>query len=186
MKTTTSLIKGVHPGVILERELKLRQVKKGLFALSIGEYPQVLGDVTKGKRRMNPALSLKVEKALGMEEGYFMVLQAYYDIAQEKRRQAESYHPDLSKIRPIVFWDTDIKTIDWERQKTAVIRRIFERGNKREITEIIRFYGKEAVQYVLKIARNLSPTTKQNKYKYLKWSCTTTRLLHSYTARSVG
>ncbi len=167
MKSTTSIIKGVHPGVILERELKLRHVKKGLFALSIGEYPQILGDVTKGKRRMNAALSLKVEKALGFEEGYFMVLQAYYDIAEEKQRQAKSRHPDLSKIRPVIFWDTDVKSIDWEKQKVAVVYRIFERGNEQEILEIIRFYGRDEVATILSKNKRLSPIAEQNKSKYL-------------------
>ena len=94
---------------------------------------------------MNPALSLKIEQALGFEEGYFMVLQAYSDIVQEKKRLSENYHPDLSKFRSVVFWDTDMRLIDWEKNKLSVIYRVFERGNEQEIQEIIRFYGKEIV-----------------------------------------
>ena len=84
METNIHLIKGIHPGLILERELKKRNLAKGAFALSINEFPQTIATITKGKRRMNPALSLKIEQALGLEDGYFMVLQAYCDIAQEK------------------------------------------------------------------------------------------------------
>ncbi len=167
MKSTIPIIKGVHPGIILERELKLRHVQKGRFAISIGEYPQILGDVTKGKRRMNAALSLKVEKALGFEEGYFMILQAYYDIAEEKKKQVKGNHPDLSKIRPVVFWDTDINTIDWEKQKSAVISRIFERGSRQEILEIICFYGKDEVNKTLSSHKRLSPVIEQNRSEYL-------------------
>ena len=122
------IIKGIHPGFIVERELKKRNLGKGQFAISLGEFPQTFSAVTKGKRNMNPALALKIEKALGFEEGFLMVLQAYYEIEREKDRQ-DTDHPDLNIIRPVVFWDTDIKKIKWKRYKKAVIKRIFERGN---------------------------------------------------------
>ena len=50
------IINGVHPGAVLERELKLRKLKKGRVALEINEYPQTLNAVTKCKRGINPAL----------------------------------------------------------------------------------------------------------------------------------
>lgn len=153
MTSTISIIKGIHPGIILERELKKRGLKKGRFAISIGEFPQTLVSVTKGKRKMNPALSLKVEHALGIDEGFFLVLQAYYDIEQEKLKDMKEYRPDLSKIRPVVFWDTDINKINWRKNKSAVIKRILERGNEQEITEITRFYGKEAIKSVSNSAK---------------------------------
>jgi plasmid maintenance system antidote protein VapI len=37
----------------------------------LNEFPQSLGDITKGKRKMNTALALKIEHALGIEEGFF-------------------------------------------------------------------------------------------------------------------
>ena len=87
MKTQLSIIKGIHPGLILERELKQRHLHKGPFAISLEEYPQTLVSITKGKRRMNTNLALKIENALEIEEGYFMTLQVYYDIKEIKRRQ---------------------------------------------------------------------------------------------------
>lgn len=167
MDSTVNIIRGIHPGIILERELKKRNLAKGKFALSINEYPQTLATITKGKRRMNPALSLKIEHALGIEEGYFMVLQAYNDIEQEKKKQAVNYHPDLSIIRPVVFWDTTLDSIDWDKNMPAVIKRIFERGNEQEINEIIRFYGKEAVAVTLNLATDLLPSAIGNQQKYL-------------------
>ncbi|MEI6595947.1 MAG: plasmid maintenance system antidote protein [Bacteroidota bacterium] len=167
MDSNITLIKGIHPGIILERELKKRNLAKGRFALSINEYPQTLTSITKGNRKMNTALSLKIERALNMEEGYFMILQAYNDIELEKKKLTASYHPDLSLIRPVVFWDTDINSIDWDKNKSAVIQRIFERGNEQEIKEIIRFYGKEIVLSVLDSSGNLLPAALENKTKYL-------------------
>jgi antitoxin HigA-1 len=140
-----SIIKGIHPGLILDRKLREKKLKKSRFAITIKEYPQTLTAITKGRRGMNPSLAMKVEEALGLEEGYFMVLQAFYDMKEEKLRQhARSGGPDLSKLRPGLFWDTDINQIDWLGQKRAVIERVIERGNDEEKTEIKRFYGEKA------------------------------------------
>ena len=118
MKTEFNIIKGIHPGIILERELKQRKLAKGRFALSLQEYPQTLVSITKTKRKMNIGLALKIEQALNMEEGYFMILQLYYDIEEEKRKQ-NTEQPDLLKLRPVLFWDTKMEKIDWKKQKKA-------------------------------------------------------------------
>ena len=149
MNTELSIIKGIHPGLILERELKQRHLHKGPFAISLKEYPQTLVSITKGKRRMNTNLALKIENALGIEEGYFMTLQLYHDIAEIKRKQPKS-HPDFTKLRRILFWDTKMENIDWEKQKNAIIERVFKRGNEIEKKEIIRFYGRKNINNILK------------------------------------
>jgi plasmid maintenance system antidote protein VapI len=154
MKTTLEILKGIHPGFVLERELEKRHLRKGQFAISMGEFPQTLTAITKGKRRMNTPLAMKIEKLLGIEEGYFMVLQVYYDIEQEKQKENKqknknSLKPDLTKLRKVLFWDTDIQKIDWEKQKKAVIKRVFERGNEEEKKEITHFYGLDTVTTIL-------------------------------------
>ena len=146
MKTILDIIKGVHPGKFLERELKKRNLNKRQFALSIGEHPQTLGSIIKGNRRMNVALSLKIEEAFGFEEGFLMTLQIHNDIKISK--YDPNYKPDLSKIRKGIFWDTDINKIDWKQMKIGVIKRVFSRGNEEERNEIIRFYGKDEVDKI--------------------------------------
>lgn len=148
MRTEFDIIKGIHPGIILERELKQRKLAKGRFALSLQEYPQTLVAITKAKRKMNIALALKIEQALNMEEGYLMLLQLYYDIEEEKRK-LNTEQPDLLKLRPVLFWDTKMEKIDWKKQKKTVIKRVFERGNEIEKKEITRFYGKEMVNEII-------------------------------------
>ena len=149
MKLNLQKFSGIHPGIILDRELKKRKLAKGRFALSIQEFPQTITAITKGRRRMNTALALKIEDTLGLEEGYFMILQLYYDIALLKKEQKKT-HPLAAKLRPVLFWDTDMQQIDWEKQKAAIIRRVFERGNEREKKEILAYYGKKAVDNILK------------------------------------
>jgi plasmid maintenance system antidote protein VapI len=141
MFNAISIIKGIHPGITLDRKLKERRLRKRPFALSIDEHPQTLSAITKGKRRINTSLALKIEHALGLEEGYFLTLKVFYDIKEEKRKQEQHSHPNLSLIRAVIFWDTNIKTIEWQTQKRAVIERILERGNDQEKEEIKRFYG---------------------------------------------
>ena len=153
MKSNLQLLKGIHPGFVLERELEKRHMRKGVFALSLQEYPQTITAITKGKRGMNTSLALKIEEALGLEEGYFMILQVYYDIEQEKKKLNKS-RTDLPQLRPVLFWDTKINTIDWEKQKKAIIKRVFERGNEMEKNEIIRFYGAKTVDTILKLLPN--------------------------------
>jgi antitoxin HigA-1 len=149
MEELLSKIKGIHPGFFLERELKEQHLKKGQFALSIQEFPQTLVSITKGKRRMNVPLAMKIEKALGLEEGFLMILQVYHDIEQEKLK-LDTAKPDLSKLRKVIFWDTNIDTIKWQEYKKAVVWRVFERGNDAEKAEIIRFYGQNEVTQILK------------------------------------
>lgn len=148
MKTELSVIKGIHPGLILERELKRHKLSKGPFALSLKEYPQTLGSITKGNRRMNITIALKIEKALGIEEGYFMILQVYHDIEEAKKNQNKE-HPDFTKLRRVLFWDTKMENINWEKQKNAVIKRVFERGNDIEKNEIISFYGIDNINDIM-------------------------------------
>lgn len=147
MTKELEILKGIHPGLVLERKLEEKKMKKGQLALLVQEYPQTLTSVTKGRRNMNTSLALKLEQALGLEEGYFMILQVYYDIKQEKAKKLQDT-PDLTKIRAALFWDTNLRSIDWGRQFRSVIRRVLERGNQEEIDEITRFYGLKKVKSV--------------------------------------
>jgi plasmid maintenance system antidote protein VapI len=148
MKTYIEKYKGIHPGIILDREFKKRALQQRPFALSIGEHPQTLNAITKGKRKLNTALALKIEERLGLEEGTLALLQTYFDINEEKSK-LKQISPSLSKLRKSLFWDTDINKIDWSKQYRAVIQRIFERGNETERKEIIRFYGQEKIKNAL-------------------------------------
>lgn len=137
--------KGIHPGIILARELEKRAIKQRPFALSIGEHPQTINAIAKGKRNMNTAIALKIENALELEEGTLLMLQVFYDIKLEKQK-IDTARPDLKILRKSLFWDTDINKIDWNKQYKSIIRRVFERGNQDEKNEITRFYGTTKLQ----------------------------------------
>jgi len=151
MKTTLDIVKGVHPGKMIERELQKKNISKRQFALSIDEHPQTLGAIIKGNRKMNTDLSLKIEEKLGFEEGFLMTLQVFYDIKQAKKDP--NYKPDLSKFRKGIFWDTTYEKIDWRLMKKSIIQRVFSYGNEIEQEEIRRFYGTNEVDKILSIVK---------------------------------
>lgn len=148
MKSNLLKYKGIHPGIILDRELKKRSIKERPFALSIGEHPQTLNKITSGERNITVGLALKIERNLNLAEGTISLLQTYYNIEKEKKKETQT--PNMSIIRTIIFWDTDIKKIDWQKQARAVIERIFDKGNDEEKNEITRFYGRVKVNNTLK------------------------------------
>ena len=148
MDKAIDTLKGIHPGAVVERELQKKHLSKRQFALSLNEHPQTIGAITKGRRDMNTPIALKMEAALGLDEGFLMILQVYHDIKKEKEPKQRAA-PDIKKFRPAIFWDTDIKKIDWQKQKKAVIRRVFERGNEQERNTINEFYGKDEVADIL-------------------------------------
>ncbi len=171
MKDKIEILKGLHPGVFLQRELNKHRLKSGHFAKSIGEHPQTISAIIRGRRAMNIPLSLRIENALGLEEGLLMTLQVHHDIAEEKRRLSQSKHPDISKIRPTLFWDTTLEKIDFSAHKHYVINRVFERGTAEEIQEIIRFYGKETILSTIyyAVGSPLADNVKQNLKIYLDY-----------------
>ena len=136
---------GIHPGRVLERELNKRGIKKRLFAISVEEYPQVINEITKARRGLSPLLSLKIDRAFGLEEGEFYLLQAHYEIDQIKKKLNQIDSPSFRKA---LFWDTDISKIDWKKQYKAVIQRVFERGNIEEKQLALDFYGKGKIEEV--------------------------------------
>lgn len=162
-------IKGVPPGAVLSWALKKKNVGTSVFAREIGEYPGIITDVTKLRRGITPKLSIKLGRNLGVKDDYFMLLQAYYLVAIERKKfilQTQET-PDLSILRRQVFWDIDFEKLDFQRYKRYVIQRVFERGNEAEIKEIIRFYGAKGCNKVISEAKSLFITAIENARKYL-------------------
>ena len=87
MISKIELLKGIHPGVYLARELQRRELRGGTLASRIGAYRQNLNAILQGRRNMNLPLSLKIEQELDLPEGFLMTLQLHYDIARTKREQ---------------------------------------------------------------------------------------------------
>jgi len=160
---------GIHPGAVLKRELKNRGIKPTDLASEVREHKQTISAILNERRGINANLSVKLAEYFQIDPSFYMQLQAAYEVKQIlKRQQLANQTPNLSIIRKVLFWDTNFDKIDWIAKKTAVIKRVFERGNEEEIQEIIRFYGKEIVEKTIRNYQNdFLPMYQSNVMKFL-------------------
>ena len=140
------ILKGIHPGKIISRDLKKKNLSQRSFAASIGVHSQTLNAIINGRRQLTIELSLKIEQALGYEDGFLYALQAYYLVIEFKNKELSRSVSGIPNIRKSLFWDVDFDSIDWGKYKKAVIQRVLERGNKAEKKEIARFYNIEVTE----------------------------------------
>jgi hypothetical protein len=63
------------------------------------------------------------------------------------------------KIRPELFWDTDLLSLDAEKNKSLVIERVLSYGNLSELKIIFELYGRDTIANVIKQVGYLDPKT---------------------------
>ena len=146
----------VPAGAILKQILKKEKISQKEIAKKSAIYPQRINDLINGKRKFTPEYSSRLEQALGISTlGYFYHIQANHDVYLYQDEQERKNTPDLSKLRNVLFWDADIKKINWIRSRYNIVKRAFEYGTEIEIDEIIKFYGRKKVTEAL----NTVPST---------------------------
>ena len=157
-------------GAVLDRiRAKEHLTQRELASRSEIPY-QRINDFIANRRRISPDNSLRLEKALGVDhQGLFYQIQTNYEIFIATSHLLELTQPDKSKYRKALFWDTDFETIDWQRNSEWIIQRVFEYGNKGEIEETIRFYGKSKITNVLRSIKGgwNEENRRNNMKKYL-------------------
>lgn len=141
MNSLVDIIKGIHPGKFIERELKKKNLTQRALAEETGIPFQTINAIIAGRRNLTTEQALKIDQILGYEEGFFAILQTHYDIKQYKEKELASIYTEAPRIRKSLFWDADFNKINWAKYKNAVIKRVFERGSKDEIEEITRYYN---------------------------------------------
>ncbi|NMA73846.1 MAG: HigA family addiction module antidote protein [Bacteroidales bacterium] len=141
MNNIIDIIKGIHPGKFIDRELKKKNLTQRALAEQTGIPYQTINTIIAGRRNITTEQALKVDRALGYEEGFLAILQTHYDIKQYKEKELASIYTEAPHIRKSLFWDADFNKINWAKYRNAVIKRVFERGSKDEIEEITRYYN---------------------------------------------
>ncbi|MCK9422120.1 MAG: HigA family addiction module antitoxin [Bacteroidales bacterium] len=159
------IVKGIHPGLILERELIGDGIKKSHLAKDLGVSTGLITDIVKQRRGINPSLSIRLGKALNVDPAYFSLLQTYYELrsAQRTSKTNPPFH-----FRPALFWDINPAGLDFEQHKNFIVVRVFERGNEEEIKAIIEYYGRDQISLILKGSKNLLYTALKTARKYLE------------------
>lgn len=91
------LLPNPHPGEILAAEfMRPLRLSQNALARSIHVPPRRINELVQGKRAVTADTDLRLARYFGMSEGFFLGLQADYDLMQRKREIAA----ELDSIQP--------------------------------------------------------------------------------------
>lgn len=92
-------LKNIHPGeVLLEEFLLPMNISQNKLACDIEVPPRRINEIVHAKRGVTADTDLRLSRALGTSEGFWLGLQADYDLEEKKT----SLKNKLSKIKSLV------------------------------------------------------------------------------------
>ena len=95
--TMTDLIPNPHPGdILLEDFLKPMGLSQNALARALHVPPRRINEIVLGKRSLTADTDLRLSRYFSVSEGFFLGLQADYDLMQ-RRREIED---ELKRIEP--------------------------------------------------------------------------------------
>jgi antitoxin HigA-1 len=95
--TITEELHNPHPGeILLEEFLKPMELSQNALARSVGVPPRRINEIVLGKRAITADTDLRLARYFSISEGFFLGLQADYELMQRKRAIPEA----LKAIRP--------------------------------------------------------------------------------------
>lgn len=98
-------LKNIHPGeVLLEEFLVPMHISQNKLACDIDVSPRRINEIVHAKRSIIADTDLRLSRALGTSEGFWLGLQADYDLEEKK----VTLKTKLSKIRSLVPADNFI------------------------------------------------------------------------------
>ena len=93
----TDLLPNPSPGdILLEDFLKPMGLSQNALARAVNVPPRRINEIVLGKRSLTADTDLRLARYFGVSEGFFLGLQADYDLMQ-RRRQIED---ELKRIEP--------------------------------------------------------------------------------------
>lgn len=88
----------ISPGeVLLEEFLKPMGISQYRLAKVIGVPPRRINENVHGKRRVTPGTGIRISKALGMSEHFWVNLQVDYDVERVK----DAHQAEIDAITPL-------------------------------------------------------------------------------------
>lgn len=80
-------LKNIHPGeILLEEFLVPMGVSQNALARAIGVPPRRINEIVLGKRGITADTALRLSRTFGTSEGFWMGLQADYDLEETRKR----------------------------------------------------------------------------------------------------
>jgi len=96
---TESAFPRIAPGEVLLNEFLIPMgISQNRLANTINVPLRRINEIVHGKRRVTPETGLRISKALGMSERFFIDLQLDYDIAVE----IETHQAEIDAIEPLM------------------------------------------------------------------------------------
>ena len=88
-------LKNIHPGeILLEEFLIPMEISQNYLARDIEVPPRRINEIVHGKRAITADTDLRLSRALGTSEGFWLGLQADYDLEERRLKIAKT----LNKI----------------------------------------------------------------------------------------
>ncbi|THV21296.1 HigA family addiction module antitoxin [Peteryoungia ipomoeae] len=95
--TMTDLLPNPHPGdILLEDFLKPMGLSQNALARAVNVPPRRINEIVLGKRSLTADTDLRLSRYFGVSEGFFLGLQADYDLMQRRREIGA----ELQRIEP--------------------------------------------------------------------------------------
>ena len=89
-------LKNVHPGeVLLEEFLVPMSISQNRLARDIGVPPRRINEIVHGKRAVTADTALRLARYFGTSEGFWMGLQADYDLEQARDRLGDRLRQEV-------------------------------------------------------------------------------------------
>jgi len=91
-------LKNVHPGeVLLEEFLVPMNLSQNALARAVGVAPRRINEIVLGKRAITADTALRLAKTFGTSEGFWLGLQADYDLEEARHIIAKA----LAKVEKL-------------------------------------------------------------------------------------
>jgi addiction module HigA family antidote len=98
-------LKNIHPGeVLLEEFLLPMEISQNKLAKDIDVSPRRINEIVHGKRAVTADTDLRLSKALGTSEGFWLGLQTDYDLEEKKT----AIKDQLNKIKNLVVFNHSV------------------------------------------------------------------------------
>jgi addiction module HigA family antidote len=84
---TTELLPNPHPGeILLEEFLAPMELSQNALARAVRVPPRRINEIVLGKRAITADTDLRLARYFGMSEGFFLGLQADFDLMERRRK----------------------------------------------------------------------------------------------------
>lgn len=94
----TRKLRNVHPGEVLSEEFLVPLgISQNALARAIGVPPRRVNEIVLGKRSITADTAVRLSRALGTSEAFWMGLQADYDL-EEARAELADQLPEIERL----------------------------------------------------------------------------------------